>query len=78
MTRDEATKMARSIIHLKGKTFNEEENELLQPPNEILEIIIRKIDKDLYVVEIFYYESRTGIAFYETYNEFLKTHHVKQ
>jgi hypothetical protein len=76
MTKEEAITKAKSLMHLKGKTFNVQENKPLQPPNEIMGFGVRKKDAslDLYEVEIMYYETNSGIAFHESYDNFLKTH----
>ena len=76
MEKVEADLKAGSLQHLVGKTFNKEENQILQPKNKIMKIYVVETTKDFYDVEILYFSAKSRIAFHESYGDFLKTHRL--
>ena len=77
MTREEATKKAQSLKNLIGKTFDKEKNRLLEPPNDIMKFGYKKNAKTgSYEVWIKYFDSNAQAIFDESYDDFLKNHHL--
>ena len=76
MTQQEVIDKVKSFQYLVGTTFNAEENIMFEPPNEILDISPVSIAIDDYDIQIKYYDSKAQTIYYESYEHFLKTHHL--